>query len=156
MISIDIPGWGTIEIENIVIDLNGTLATDGKIPPSVKEKVNLLSKDVKIFVLTADTQGTAKEETMEMNVELIVVPDEDSKRAKFDLLKTLDLERTIAIGNGNNDQIILKEAGLSIGIIGDEGLSQSAIKNADIITKSIIDALDLFLKPKRLIATLKE
>lgn len=156
MISIDIPGWGTIEIENIVIDLNGTLATDGKIPPSVKERVNLLSKDVKIFVLTTDTQGTAKEETMGMNVELIVVPDEDSKRAKFDLLKTLDLERTIAIGNGNNDQIILKEAGLSIGIIGDEGLSQSAIKNADIITKSIIDALDLFLKPKRLIATLKE
>lgn len=156
MISIDISGWGTIEIENIVIDLNGTLATDGKIPPAVKDKVNILSKDVKIFVLTADTQGTAKEESMGMNVELIVVPDEDSKRGKFDLLKTLDLERTIAIGNGNNDQIILKEAGLSIGIIGDEGLSQSAIKNSDIITKSIIDALDLFLKPKRLIATLKE
>jgi len=30
MISISIPGWGNMEIENIVLDLNGTIATDGK------------------------------------------------------------------------------------------------------------------------------
>jgi len=30
------------------------------------------------------------------------------------------------------------------------------MKNADIAVKDILDGLDLFLKPKRLIATLKE
>jgi len=30
------------------------------------------------------------------------------------------------------------------------------MKNADIVVKNIYDALDLFLKPKRLIATLRE
>jgi soluble P-type ATPase len=60
------------------------------------------------------------------------------------------------IGNGSNDQLILKEAGLAIAVLGDEGVSVSAMKHADVLVKSISDALDLFLKPKRLIATLKE
>jgi soluble P-type ATPase len=62
----------------------------------------------------------------------------------------------VAIGNGNNDQIILKEAALGIAVLGDEGVAASAMKSADIVVKSIHNALDLFLKPKRLIATLKE
>ena len=156
MITIDIPGWGDIEIENIVLDLNGTIATDGRIPPEVKEKIGCLTDQVKIYILTADTQGMANEETKDMNIELIKIIEEDSHQGKFEFLKTLDLERTVAVGNGNNDQLILKEAGLGIAVLGDEGLSVSAIKNADIILKNISDALDLFLKPKRLIATLRE
>jgi soluble P-type ATPase len=66
MIGIDIPGWGNIEIENIVLDLNGTIATDGKIPSEVKEKINSLSKKTKLYILTADTQGTASVEISDM------------------------------------------------------------------------------------------
>ena len=40
---IDIPGWGNIDIENIVVDLNGTIASDGNVPMDVKEKINSLS-----------------------------------------------------------------------------------------------------------------
>ena len=40
MISIDIPGWGNMEIENVVLDLNGTLATDGNIPSELKKKIS--------------------------------------------------------------------------------------------------------------------
>ena len=153
---IEIPGWGNMDIENIVIDLNGTIATDGRIPPDVKEKMKPLAKIAKIYILTADTQGTANEEASGMNVELIKIPDESSKNGKVEFLKTLDLELTVAIGNGNNDQLILKEAALGIAVLGDEGVSVSAMKSADIVVKSIHDALDLLLKPKRLIATLKE
>jgi len=153
---IDIPGWGNIDIENIVIDLNGTVATDGRVPLEVKEKINFLSDQAKIYILTADTQGTANEEILGMNAELIKIPEEDSKQGKFDFLKTLNLEATVAIGNGNNDQLILKEAALGIAVLGDEGVSVSAIKTADIVVKNIQNALDLFLKPKRLIATLRE
>jgi len=153
---IDIPGWGNIDIENIVIDLNGTVATDGKVPLEVKEKINSLSGQAKIYVLTADTQGTADREISGMNAELMKVRKEDSKQGKLEFLKTLNLEVTVAIGNGSNDQLILKEAALGIAVLGDEGVSGFAVKNADIIVKNIQNALDLLLKPKRLIATLRE
>jgi len=153
---IDIPSWGNIDIENIVIDLNGTIATDGKIPPEIKEKINSLSNQAKIYILTADTQGTAHEEAAAMKVELIKTSEEDSKQGKLDFLKTLNLEMTVAIGNGSNDQLILKEAALGIAVLGDEGVSVSAIKSADLVVKNIQNALDLLLKPKRLIATLRE
>ena len=95
MISIDIPGWGNMEIENIVLDLNGTIATDGKIPIEVKEKIKSLAEKVKIYILTADTQWTAGEETGEMNVELVRISGEESKMGKFDFLKTLIPERLL-------------------------------------------------------------
>jgi P-type E1-E2 ATPase len=155
MIRIDIPGWGNMDIENIILDLNGTIATDGTIPAEVKDRMNILSQEVKIYVLTADTQGTANEETKDMNIALIKIAEEDSNKGKFEFLKTLDPERTVAIGNGSNDQLILKKADLGIAVLGDEGVSISAIENADIVVKNISDALDLFLKPKRLIATLR-
>jgi len=156
MITIDIPGWGNMEVENVVLDLNGTLATDGKIPSELKKKINALAGQVKIYVLTADTQGTATEEIREMKLELIKIEGKGSKEGKFDFLKSLDLEKTIAMGNGNNDQFILKEAGIGIAILGDEGISIIALKQADIMVKNISDALDLLLKPKRLMATLRE
>jgi soluble P-type ATPase len=155
-IRIDIPGWGNIDIENIVIDLNGTIATGGRIPPEVKQKINSLSELAKVYILTADTQGTANEEILGMNAELIKIPEEDSKQGKFDFLKTLNLEMTVVVGNGSNDQLILKEAALGIAVLGDEGVSVSAIKSADVVVKNIQNALDLLLKPKRLIATLRE
>jgi len=153
---IDIPGWGSLDVENIVIDLDGTLATDGKIPPEVKEKIGALSPLVKIYILTANAQGPAHEEISGMKVEMIKVSNEDSNRGKFDFLKALNLETTVAVGNGSNDQLILKEAALGIAVLGDEGLSVSAMKIADIVVKNVQSALDLFLKPKRLITTLGE
>jgi len=156
MISIDIPGWGNLSIENVVIDLNGTIAMDGNIPLEVKERINRLSQQVNIHILTADTQGTATEEVRDIRVALIKISEEKSKEAKFESLKSLNPESTVVIGNGNNDQLILKEAALGIIVLGDEGMSISAMKNADIVVKDVSDALDLFLKPKRLMATLRE
>jgi len=156
LIEINIPGWGNLGIENIVIDLNGTIAMDGKIPPQVKEKILILSQRVNIHILTADTQGTATEEVRDIPVALIKISEEKSKEAKFESLKNLNPESTVVIGNGNNDQLILKEAALGIIVLGDEGMSISAMKNADVIVKDVSNALDLFLKPKRLIATLRE
>jgi len=156
LIKTDIPGRGNMEIENILLDLNGTIATDGKIPLDVREKINLLSEKVTIYILTADTQGTAEEEVRGMNADMIKIAEEDSKNRKFEFLKSFDFEKTVAIGNGNNDHLILKEAALGIAVLGDEGISASAMKNADVIVKNISDSLDLFLKLKRLIATLRE
>ncbi len=156
MITIDIPGWGNMDVENIILDLNGTIATDGRIPIDMKEKIKSVAKKAKVYILTADTQGTAREEIKDMNVELVKIAEEDSKRGKLAFFETLPPEMTVAIGNGNNDELILKEAALGIAVMGDEGMSTSTMRNADIVVKNISDALDLFLKPKRLIATLRE
>jgi len=156
MIKIDIPGWGDMEIENIVLDMNGTIATDGKILPEVKERINVLSENVKVYVLTADTHETADGEVRDMNMELIKITEKDSQRGKLEFLKTLELEKTVAVGNGNSDQLIMKEACLGIAVLGDEGISIPTMKNSDLVVKNIYDALDLFLKPKRLIATLRQ
>ncbi|HVP79907.1 MAG TPA: hypothetical protein VMV04_18635 [Thermodesulfobacteriota bacterium] len=153
---IDIPRWGTVDIENIVIDLNGTLATDGKIPFEAKEKIGALSQLVKIYILTADPQRPAHEEILGMKAELVRILGEGSKQGKLDFLRTLNPEMTVAIGNGNNDQLILKEAAFGIAVLGEEGVSVSAIQSADIVVKNIQSALDLFLKPRRLITTLGE
>jgi len=156
MIRIDIPGWRSMDIENIVLDLNGTIATDGKIHSEVKEKISFLSDQARIYILTADTQGVASEESSDMNVALLKVSEKDGAEVKLRVLESLDPTRTVAIGNGNNDQLILKEAGVGIAVLGDEGVSVSAMKNADIVVKNISDALDLLLKPNRLMATLRE
>jgi soluble P-type ATPase len=91
-----------------------------------------------------------------LNVELIKIPEENREKGKFQFLRTLNLETTVAIGNGSNDQLTLKEAALGIAVLGDEGVSVSAMKSADIVVENIHNALDLFLEPKRLIATLRE
>jgi soluble P-type ATPase len=87
---------------------------------------------------------------------LLKVTEEDSAEVKLKVLKSLAPEKTVVIGNGNNDHLILKEGALGIAVLGDEGMSISARRNADIIIKNISDALDFFLKPKRLTATLRE
>jgi soluble P-type ATPase len=132
-IEIHIAGWGNMEIENIALDL----------------------KTVKVYVLTADTQGTASEEISDMEAELLKVSEEDSAEVKLRVLKSFAPEKTVVIGNGNNDHLTLREIALGIAVLGDEGMSVSTMKHADILVKNISDAIDLFLKPKRLIATLR-
>jgi len=52
--------------------------------------------------------------------------------------------------------IALTGIALGIAVLGKEGLSLAAMKHADLVVKGISDAIDLLLKPKRLIATLRE
>ena len=156
MITVNIPGWGNINIENVVLDLNGTTATDGKISLAVKDRINTLCQKVRVYVLTADTQGTAATETTDTKVHLVKIPGQNSRDGKRDFLGTINPESTVVIGNGSNDCLVLKGAALGIAVLGEEGASVLAIREADILVKSISDALDLFLKPKRLIATLRE
>jgi soluble P-type ATPase len=49
---------------------------------------------------------------------------------------------------------MIEEAGLGLCVIGKEGASSEAVKNADIVFTDILDALDFLLKPLRQRATL--
>ncbi|MBC7076283.1 MAG: HAD family hydrolase, partial [Syntrophomonadaceae bacterium] len=155
MIRISLPGreWN-LNLKNLLLDLNGTLAVDGVLSEGVEERINLLKKQVDVYLLTADTFGLAKEVADRLGIKLLRLDGQSSGLAKRDFLNTLGAEETVAIGNGYNDTMILREAGFSIVVIGGEGCCVTALKEADIAVTDINDALDLLLNPLRIVATL--
>jgi soluble P-type ATPase len=59
---IDIPNYKTVKIKNLVLDFNGTLANGGIVKDSTKDLLLLLKDKVDIYVVTADTFGTVKDQ----------------------------------------------------------------------------------------------
>ena len=143
-------------IETVVIDFNGTLAVDGILVSGIKTKLMSLSKLVKVIVLTGDTYGTASEQMEGSEVEIHSFISGDAGRMKEIFIKSLNPERTAAIGNGYNDQMMSEIAGLSIAVIGAEGCYGKLLGKVDIVVVDIHKALDLFLHPKRIKATLNQ
>jgi P-type E1-E2 ATPase len=156
MISVSIPGWGDLDIEYLVVDYNGTCAFDGKLKEGVKELMEKVSRYIKVFIITADTYENIDNEGNTIGFSIIKVGKEGSGKEKARIIRELGPEKIIAIGNGANDAMMLKEAALGIGVIGEEGSANSLIKEADLVVNSIADALNVVLHPERLVATLRD
>jgi soluble P-type ATPase len=155
MISLDIPGYGHIDIEHLVTDYSGTLSEDGTLLNGLKGKLNDLSEKIHIHILTSDTFGKARTELNGVNCTLHVLEGTDHTGQKEKYILMLGADRVVALGNGNNDAKMLKASRLSICVCLKEGCSVEALKASQVFLKSPIDAIDLFLNPKRLIATLR-
>ncbi|MBU0632475.1 haloacid dehalogenase [bacterium] len=152
---IEIPNFKNIEIYNIVCDYNGTIAKDGKVLPQIKALFQELSKHYRVFVITADTFGSVKSQLEGFGADIKILSSSDHTKEKADFVQELQAENSIAIGNGNNDALMLKNAAIGIAVLGDEGCAKETLMSADIICKDSIDALELILRPKRLVATLR-
>jgi soluble P-type ATPase len=155
MIRVEIPGKGIFEFQHFVTDFSGTLSQDGILLPQVKEKLNELSEHLNVHVLTSDTFGCAREELRGVNCVLHVLEGGQHVVQKEGYVNNLGAERVVALGNGNNDVLMLKAAKLGIAVCLKEGCSVKAIEAAKIFVMSPIDAVDLLLSSKRLIATLR-
>jgi len=156
MIQISVPGRAkTLDLKYLLLDLNGTLTVGGVLPPGVKERVELLKNKLDVYLLTADTFGSGKEVAEELGIEIFKVNNIKGADDKKDFLIGLEAEKTVAIGNGYNDVLMLENAGLSMVIIGGEGCCVQALMRADIAVNNIIDALDLLMNPLRIVATLR-
>jgi soluble P-type ATPase len=155
MLMIEIPGYGLLELEHFVTDFSGTLSEDGIILPGVREKLNELSHHLKIHVLTSDTFGRAREELKGVDCTLHVLEGEDHTAQKEKYVKSLGPEKVVALGNGNNDIRMLRAAKLGIVVCLREGCSRKTFCASQVFVLSPMDAIDLFLYPKRLIATLR-
>lgn len=155
MIEIKVPGYGQLCISHLVLDYNGTLARDGKLIEGVGERLTELAGQLEIHVLTADTFGSVARELSAVPCSVFVIPIDDQAGAKAGYLRKLGPEGAVAIGNGRNDRIMLKEAALGIATVQTEGASLEAVLAADIASPNIVDALDLLLHPLRLTATLR-
>ena len=155
MINIDIPGAVRLDIEHFVSDFSGTLSEDGVLLPGVREKLNELAEKVQVHVLTSDTFGRARKELEGISCTVHILEGEDHTGQKEQYVVSLGAERVAALGNGNNDARMLKAAGLGIAVCLKEGCSLESLQAAKIFVHSPIDAFELLLTPKRLIATLR-
>jgi len=152
---IDIPAYRTVDIRHIVLDYNGTVAKDGKVKAGALALMRELCGLFSVYVLTADTFGTVKEELegSQIVVKILQTQDHSAEKARF--VDDLGANLCAAVGNGNNDMQMLSHAALGIAVVGDEGCSTKAILASDLVCGGIEEALELFLHPKRLVATLR-
>ena len=155
MIVYDIPGRGKVEIENIILDYNGTIAVEGQLIEGVQEKLLDIKDKLKIHIVTADTYGTVEKQCEDIGINVITFPKENAGESKKLILENLGKEKTICVGNGFNDIEMFKNCKISIAIIEKEGCSGKLLLHADIVTKSIIDALNIILNENMMKATLR-
>lgn len=155
MITLDIPGMEKLFLKNIVLDFNGTIALDGKLLPGVQEKLNSLADSLDIYILTADTFGTVLSACSSINGKVIILKESIGSGEKLKFIESLGARETAAVGNGTNDMLMLAGAALGIAVTGPEGTSIKAAMAADVAVKDINTGLDMFLNPKRLVATLR-
>jgi len=154
MIFIQRPGQEPLEIEFILIDFEGTLALDRRVHPKAKDKINLLSKRTKIYILTKGEKEVVEETLRRVKAEIFYSREGETSQRKLDLLRQLGTTRSVVIGNGVDDAPMIEEAALGICVMGKEGTSIEAVKNADVVLSNVLDALDFLLKPLRQKATL--
>lgn len=155
MIEVNIPGFGDLSIEHLILDSNGTLALDGKLLPGGTEVFGALEREVAIHIVTADTFGLAAKQLSRLPGELTILPAGNQQEAKLEFIRKLGPKSVVAIGNGRNDAKMLAEAAIGITVIQREGASASALASSDIVTNSFWEALELLRNPRRLVATLR-
>ena len=155
MIEIDIPDYGRLELANLVLDYNGTLACDGILLPGVAERLRQLADKLTVHVVTADTFGRTKEQLTDFKGEIAILPKDDQAHAKLEYIRRLTPEQCVCIGNGRNDRLMLEAAALGIAVLQEEGAASETIAKADALCRDIRSALDLLENPKRLVATLR-
>jgi len=155
VIDIEIPGFGRLDLTELVCDFNGTLAADGVLAAGVRERLRLLAAQLRIHVVTGDTFGTAQAELAGLPCEVVVLAAEKQAEAKVRFAETLGPAHLVAIGNGRNDRLLLEVSALSIGVCGREGMAAETLRACDVVVTAAADALDLLLKTRRLVATLR-
>lgn len=156
MLTIEIPGFGTLKLDHLVLDYNGTLARDGRLDPDAARLLPKLARDFRLHVVTADTFGTVAAELSGLPVELRILRSGDHTAEKAAFVHELGAQNCVAVGNGNNDRAMLESAALGIVILGEEGAATATVLASDLLLPSIARALELLLYPKRLIATLRK
>lgn len=155
MLNVDIPGRTPLHIRHLVLDYNGTVAFDGRLKAGVAERLEKLSASVAVHVLTADTYGSVHAQCDPAFMRVHVIGKEAQDEQKLRFLQSLDPAACVAVGNGMNDALMLEAAALGIAVVQEEGISVRTLQSADVLFKSIADALDALLIPNRLVATLR-
>jgi P-type E1-E2 ATPase len=156
VLTLDVPGYRVLTLAHLVLDVNGTLAFDGELLPGVVDQLATLRQQLTLHLLTADTHG--RQHAIDATLGLTAVrmrPGTSEAQQKADYVGQLGSQQVVAIGNGANDALMLREAAVGIAVLGGEGVALVAAQGADVLVGSISVGLGLLLAPRRLAATLR-
>jgi P-type E1-E2 ATPase len=149
---VTIPGRDSLVLTHLVLDANGTLSERGVLIDGVADRLERIQTQLEVLIASADTLGSAANLATQLGVRLLGVDDGAEKAA---LVERLGAAGCVAIGNGANDAPMLERAALGIAVVGPEGASGSALLAADLVCRSVLDAFDLLLDRRLLVATLR-
>jgi len=156
MIELNIPGRGTITLEHLVCDVNGTLAIDGQLIEGISRRLRNISDRLQIHLLTADTHGNQDLIDRLLGLQGKKLKTGNERQQKADYILALGAPNVVAIGQGANDAEMLKNAALGICVISREGVAVQTLIAADLIVPDIETALELLEYPIRIVASLRE
>ncbi|MFO7802873.1 MAG: ATPase P [Desulfovermiculus sp.] len=155
MLQIDIPDFGQLHLEHLVMDYNGTMAVDGEPIQGIRRRVDKLALQLQVHVITADTFGKVQAMLEDWACSVKILGHEDQVGQKLAFVQELGATSCVCVGNGRNDRMMLEAAGLGLAVMLEEGTSRESLLSADIALPGIIPALDLLINPLRLTATLR-
>lgn len=136
----------------LVLDVNGTLTNRGEVIDDVAVQLQALRETLDVHLVSADTFGSLARVASKLGLASKVI-GEGAEKAAF--VRQLGSHRCAAIGNGANDAGMLREAALGIAVIGPEGAAAAALAAADVVCRSIVEALDLLVDDRALAATMR-
>jgi P-type E1-E2 ATPase len=156
MIELNIPGRGIIKLDYLVCDVNGTLALDGKLLDGVAHALHKLQDRLTVHLVTADTHGRQNEIDRILSLQSTRLAPGDEAAQKADFVRNLGATRVAAVGQGANDCQMLQTAALGIAVLSKEGLAAQTLTAADLIVPDILTAFELFERPMRIVASLRQ
>jgi soluble P-type ATPase len=156
MIELSIPGRGSLRLQHLVTDVNGTLATDGILIEGLASRIASLQNRLSVHLLTADTHGRQAVIDRQLNLRATRIAGGDEQEQKRAYLEKLGADCVVAIGQGANDAAMLKAAALGICVMSPEGLAVETLLAADLVVRDIMAAFDLLDNSLRVVATLRK
>jgi P-type E1-E2 ATPase len=155
VIELNIPGRGNLRLSHLVLDVNGTIAKDGRLLDRAAKSLAVLRDRMAIHLLTADTYGRQDyiDQMLGLRAHRVKPGDEGEQKASY--VRELGSETVVAIGQGANDAAMLTTAAIGIAVMSEEGLAVAALLGADVLAANVYDALSLLEYPTRLVATLR-
>ncbi len=68
-VRVEIPGREPLELEHLLLDVNGTLTDRGVLVEGVRERLRDVGKELRIHLLSADTFGTLADVVVSLGAE---------------------------------------------------------------------------------------
>lgn len=156
MIELFVPGRGPIKLNHLVCDVNGTLAFDGKLVDGVLRSLRVLRDRLEIHLVTANTHGTQSQIDFQLDLQAHILEPGNEAEQKAAFVESLGADQVVAVGQGANDALMLRDAAIGICILSREGASLETLLAADVVVPDILSALEMLEKPLRLVATLRK